>query len=482
MPAAAPTSPSPASLPPPRAAAGYELVCPAAELAARGLRQHTLRAGQPDAAALCIVSSGGALAAMSDVCPHKQGALHLGDIEDAAPGGLCVRCPRHRKKYPGGLHFYASTGASYVVDAAACTAPLTDAGGAPWAVDVHDVIVADGWVQVAAAPRRTAAAPRRPPPPSAWTRAVVASIAPVGDDAWELMLTREGGGDGDGAGVGARGLPLEGLPSDTPSWHVSLALAPPAEEREGEGEGESKGEVKGEGAGASAAPAPVLSREYTPLTPLSDWDARAPEPRLGLLLRAYAAGALSPRLAALRSGDAVWVSAAEVTLAVPALRPPRGSGQAPVAPGEPLGLIAGGTGVAPILQLARWAVAGGGRDVHVLLSSTASPALGEAQLRALAAAHPRLRVLLTTTGPSGASAGAGGGGGGGGGSDNASSATHDGNWATSRGRIDVRMLAAFLPPRLARVVVSGPAAMNAAVALALAAAGHAPESIVELDA
>jgi nitrite reductase/ring-hydroxylating ferredoxin subunit len=87
-------------------------VAPLDELRAKpGLSEYVLQAsGEP----LCIVSHAGTVSALHDLCPHKLGLMHLGDIEDApAHGGACVKCPRHRKKFNGGLNFCVTDGSSW---------------------------------------------------------------------------------------------------------------------------------------------------------------------------------------------------------------------------------------------------------------------------------------------------------------------------------------------------------------------------------
>ena len=43
--------------------------------------------------------------AIDNLCPHKKGDMSTGDIEEAGDShGLCVKCPRHRKKMNGGLN------------------------------------------------------------------------------------------------------------------------------------------------------------------------------------------------------------------------------------------------------------------------------------------------------------------------------------------------------------------------------------------
>lgn len=66
-------------------------------------------------------TTAGALHALQNTCCHKQAELHLGEIEElasapcigAAAPGVSIRCPRHRKKFPGGLLFDAATGAAW---------------------------------------------------------------------------------------------------------------------------------------------------------------------------------------------------------------------------------------------------------------------------------------------------------------------------------------------------------------------------------
>ena len=51
---------------------------------------------------------GGRLFALENECAHKAASLHKGDIEDIPGVGLCVRCPKHRKKFAGGLYVHAA--------------------------------------------------------------------------------------------------------------------------------------------------------------------------------------------------------------------------------------------------------------------------------------------------------------------------------------------------------------------------------------
>lgn len=147
-----PPAPSP---PPP--APGYEFAGALASLPARGLTAVTLPAtGGAPALKLCVVTAGdGAVHAVDDACPHKQASLSLGDIEDGAGAGqgLSIKCPKHRKpgKFgAGGFNVRVGDGTTWIGPRPdACTYAFDRGARAP----VHDVIVHNGSVFVARAPR-----------------------------------------------------------------------------------------------------------------------------------------------------------------------------------------------------------------------------------------------------------------------------------------------------------------------------------------
>ena len=141
---AAPTSALAAA---PRAAPPeYELVGPLEQLPLRGLKQHVLLNGTP----LCIVSRANRseLQAIGDECPHKSASLSKGDIEDAL-GPLSVKCPKHRKKFGGGVNFRVENGSGWVAHPERCTHKFNP----DWSVPVYDISVRDGNVFVATTPR-----------------------------------------------------------------------------------------------------------------------------------------------------------------------------------------------------------------------------------------------------------------------------------------------------------------------------------------
>ena len=78
---------------------------------------------------------------MDGLCPHAGGELHLGDIEEVA-GRLSVTCPRHRKKFPGGLSWDVLSGEPLVK-----AEPLPEAKfNASWRLGVKETAVAEGWL------------------------------------------------------------------------------------------------------------------------------------------------------------------------------------------------------------------------------------------------------------------------------------------------------------------------------------------------
>jgi cytochrome-b5 reductase len=183
-----------------------------------------------------------------------------------------------------------------------------------------------------------------------------------------------------------------------------------------------------------------------PYTPVTDDDTRG---HVDFVVKVYAAGRASRLLGGLKVGEAVWAKG------------PRG--RFVYAPGKHahVGLVAGGTGITPMLQLARALLkdpAAGGTAVSLLFANvTEADILCRADLDALAAAHPaRFRVTLTLDEP-----GRG--------------------WGGAAGRVTADMLRAALPAPGPGVLVCrcGPGPMNKAVAGLLEEVGHAPDALFE---
>lgn len=554
----------------------FERVCAVSELPTKGLRRHVL---QPSGDAVCIVSSGSGatqtLRAIGDVCPHKDASLSEGDIEDSdSARGACVKCPRHRKKFAGGLNFSAETGRAWVTSPSACWTKFDS----EWAVPVFEVVVSEGQVHVSRAPvagtgyggargkggdkdegekeeKKAKKKEKRDKETKGDTDSVAATstVVAVGATtaaaastdsvvsthqrlAADSPLTAALSSDAPASWIPCaitdietvsadsriytvaplQGAPVPAAPTgvDRSSWHVSLGLM------------DAPMTAESLPSGGDSASLVTVHREYTALSTLSEWvpgasvgstadSAPAPQPpRLRLLIKLYPNGKLTSRLASHGVGHVVFVSPPETTLTLPRMVPPElllSPSSVPAAlaseaalaasapmfgPSTAVGLIAGGTGVTPILQLAQWCLSealSGEQQQHprpsnvfiVVSNHSRADALGDREVRALAAAYPdRVSVLHTFT-RAGAS-----------GDPVVSTAPFErdgqlGNVFYTRGRIDAAMLSAFLPTpaaasgaslHLARVVTSGPNGMMAAAAAALAQAGHHPDCIVELEA
>eukprot|EP00927_Polykrikos_kofoidii_P021112 TRINITY_DN20102_c0_g1_i1.p1 TRINITY_DN20102_c0_g1~~TRINITY_DN20102_c0_g1_i1.p1 ORF type:complete len:765 (+),score=114.72 TRINITY_DN20102_c0_g1_i1:232-2295(+) len=266
------------------------------------------------------------------------------------------------------------------------------------------------------------------------------------------------------------------------------------------------------------------SRQYTPISTAAEWE----EGRLDLLVKTYVDGNVSRRFALLHHASVhrpleeqscwVTVSAPVLTLSLPDLRHPceDASGCSDGVLSH-LGLVVGGTGVAPALQLLREAAslngAFGANCKATLLYSSRTPmdVLLLDAMRGLEAASPwQIQILHTLTDwdvegagdPAPFSAQTGqhtqnkrlphmmdqhynfrswrhplepvGG----------PLRTGAGEEARFRGRVDAGMLAEALPQPAAdvKVVVSGPSGMWEDVQAALVSLGHDPKALVELEA
>lgn len=301
----------------------WERVCSAHEVDQQPVR-FTLRAG----ADIVLVRNRGELLAMSNRCPHKEASLHRsGDIEDLGGDlGLCLRCPKHRSKFGGGLYVSFSTGR--------CTTRTSCSKServSRWTVPVYDTKEEQGRVyvrpraageereslrshpeietMVSQAPRAAAAAGR--------LDAEVVRIRQVSPDSFNIMLL-----------LLHRSDRAAFAHEPAVMWHIWLHV----QSRHADGRAVS------------------VSREYTPV---SSAEQTASTGTIELVIKLYANGEMSNALAALRVADRVAVSPPRTTLQLPALEEAAATGQAA---GQSFNLLAGGTGIAPCLQLARRAL------------------------------------------------------------------------------------------------------------------------------
>jgi len=348
--------------------------------------------------AIALFKHRGQLYALEDRCCHADKSLHGGDLEDLGKcvvgrhgeegiGGLCVQCPRHQRKFAGGLYFSLETGR-------ACTPEYTSKFRKldKHHVRVHDVRVESGFVYVSVNPRRSSKA----------KQAVVLEVSSsseteqgLPDGAVPQMHEKRDPKDKERLSWRCRLERLQRVSHDTlvfclhhpvgeelppapvsPVWHITLQAV-----------------IGGR----------VVDRDYTPVSTWFEW---RDERTLRLLIKIYPTGLMTQHLAGLRLNDVVHISAPTATLMVPSLLPP---GQVTSSRGRPehVVLFAAGTGIVPMVQLLAVALQGslGVRTVTLLFGSR-SPAdlLCWEELRSLRARAsadelaPELRVWLAFSG------------------------------------------------------------------------------------
>lgn len=477
--------------------------------------------------ALLVVRVGDRFYAIENACAHKDAKLHRGDIEDlgssvnaavgdgSSAGGLCVRCPKHQRKFCGGLWFSLATGKSFIDGHSRKYDPK-------WRQATHATEVrSDGNLYVSVAPvnwrtirdtakeeaaAATAAAtkahdrghaaiglsqPAKAPTSTALTSVVGVQDKPVEVpewSPWQLTSVKQYSHDtavftfvpalssSDGAAAAAalakaqRRAATAALANRT-SWHLSLKLR-------------YKNMV-----GLSRS----VDREYTPVSDLAAWEAG----RVDILIKVYPKGKLTSRLAKARIGDIMELGQLATTLPFPWLAPAAthagaaagsnssGAGGAGGGAGATTSaatataaaaatpthmlLIAGGTGMAPMWQLCN-ALLTSPRPSWpaslLLLCSNRTPGdvLLHKELAALQQKHKsQLRVVHTITGGTAAK----------------------GAWAGEVGRITVDMLRKYVKPGTvasSAAVVSGPEGMWADMRDALLKLGYTPQRMHELEA
>jgi nitrite reductase/ring-hydroxylating ferredoxin subunit len=131
---------------------GFELVGDEGDVR-EGLSEFVLREG--DRSPLVIVRTKDRIRALGGRCAHKLGEMPLGDIEDGGregAAGCSVVCPRHRKRFPGGLRFDARDGRAFLAPGPDGKAPPCDEFDESWRLAVYEVRVVDGKVYVGSKP------------------------------------------------------------------------------------------------------------------------------------------------------------------------------------------------------------------------------------------------------------------------------------------------------------------------------------------
>lgn len=421
-------------------------------------------AGSSTAAAAGGGGGGGAaptISAIGDVCPHKRAPLSDGDIEDLGQelGGLCVRCPKHRRKFNGGgLYFSLQDGKSHILgDAGSCRKYKSR-----WAVPAYSVTVgSDGMVYVV---RRDAGAVAQPAanarssdcqfnsdavesaPASRWSDWTIERVQCCSDDSSIYHFRRV-----------ESAAPVSKTLDDGPrSWHVTMRLRytrkPGGKQKK-------------------------VDREYTPISSWSELMAGS----MAILIKEYSDGKLTSRLAQREVGSVVEFSSPEPTLCLvpsislpdttlcvaPSCVPGAGAG-GPWA----VGMVAGGTGIAPMWQLLcamrkfPEVFGGPGCSARLVFSNRrCEDILMRAELATLVQENVLdFQLLHTITRTEGAAP--------------------PESWEGATGRISEEMLLSILPPPGSRtvVVISGPTGLNNTARRLMRGAGYSKEMVVELEA
>eukprot|EP01139_Manchomonas_bermudensis_P026401 Amastigsp_a850235_7.p1 type:complete len:449 gc:universal Amastigsp_a850235_7:1416-70(-) len=397
-----------------------------------------------DLGTLAIFEVDGKYYAVDDKCCHGKGRLSGGDIEDLGSticeggkqpdgsrlGGLCIRCPKHHHKFGDrGLYFNLENGRSFVPK-------LTEHYKTSFAVRAFETLVSRGRVFVRATPVLSPEEARQSSSESALDEAVDVTASafflwtlasdpqPVNRDSILMTFT----------------CPRKRMPSPPSdlgdAWHVTF-----------------RARIEGHDA--------PVDRDYTPISSLADYA----KGRLQFVVKVYRQGVMTQYLSALRSGASLLVSAPMTTLDLRALflrGLDKAEAKAKIKKGLHLGVVVGGTGVTPALQLLDAAAKTKGlfASVSVIDSNhTEEDVLCRAELGAKAA-RAKAHVVHTLTGdvPAG--------------------------WKGERGRVSKALLDANMPKpsSRSRIVVSGPQSMNDAVAEMLGALGHDSDAVIQLEA
>jgi cytochrome-b5 reductase len=321
------------------------------------LKEGHAKSTQIRGAAVAVWRVGGRLFALENDCAHKAASLYKGDIEDIPGVGMCVRCPKHRKKFAGGLYFSLETGKALVK--APCEKFKShwhqrvfrafESDGSIFADEVQTASPSgsdqsDGRSNLQANSAKftpvisyedCSDAKRAKRESERWHSFRVQAISRVNQDSFTYALE-------------AQDPSSYSYKKPSTLWHVDLRLA-------------------------SASDAPAVVREYTPVSSFE----QLLTGRVELLIKLYPDGKMSQQLQNLSVGDVIELSHPKPTLSLDHLN---GSGVHFV-------LVCGGTGITPMYQLCAALVDGqiaANASASLLCSNhTASDILMHTELRAL---------------------------------------------------------------------------------------------------
>lgn len=295
--------------------------------------------------------------ALEDRCCHKQKSIHGGDLEDLGEcvigssgelgvGGPCVQCPRHQRKFGGGLYFNLETGV-------ACTPELTKAFRKLHShrLKSYEAVVDSGKVFISVGYPQVLQAKRRKTQPSLYEQGMQPTVIDAEDSSPEISA--EGEQVSLKAALHMHQCVLEKVERanhdtllfcvhhpvqqvlpvapESAIWHVSFHAI-----------------IDGK----------AIERDYTPI---SDWCEWRDQRRIRFIIKIYRDGAMTGYLAAKAIGSTIAISDPHATLLSPTLLPP-GKSVVFDAPSH-IVLFAAGTGITPMLQVIQDSLSNPGR-VH----------------------------------------------------------------------------------------------------------------------
>eukprot|EP01123_Difflugia_compressa_P007185 TRINITY_DN1975_c0_g3_i1.p1 TRINITY_DN1975_c0_g3~~TRINITY_DN1975_c0_g3_i1.p1 ORF type:complete len:430 (-),score=93.24 TRINITY_DN1975_c0_g3_i1:134-1423(-) len=136
---------------------GYVLCGPASSIPSNTSKLISFTSPSGESVEVGLYNINNQFYAIDDLCTHKQAHLTQGDMEDLPQfleqhekeGGvsMCVRCPKHRKKFCGGLYFNVASGRAFTKGS-----PPPPKFDPKWKVATFEVKQVDGNVYVGTTP------------------------------------------------------------------------------------------------------------------------------------------------------------------------------------------------------------------------------------------------------------------------------------------------------------------------------------------
>lgn len=314
-----------------------------------GVRIQLPGGGKRDAVALFLHRN--QLFALADRCCHSDKAIHSGDIEDLddcvisadgerGRGGVCVRCPKHQRKFGGGLYFNLETGEARTPKYTSKFERLDKHH-----VKIHDVRLNGDQVYVSLRPHRYSSSKRLrvshetdllihektllPRDSQAIPDATLARKLQQRDpDYWDAELYHVDKVTHDAIVFTFR-LPDDSKNASPPKssiWHVTLVAKVGSE---------------------------TIQRDYTPISDWSDW---CKSGLIRLLIKIYPDGSMTQHLDKMSLGARIMMSSPVTTLLAPSFVPLGQEPRAMASSDMHLVLLAAGTGVVPMVQVVHEAI------------------------------------------------------------------------------------------------------------------------------